>query len=317
MHWHPIGELPSPDRYRVAFVGDSFTFGCWADDFRSGFVGVFDSILKSKGYDALNFGVGGYGLGDIELIVNEEVLKFCPSFVVLMFFNGNDFRDTYLGINKYKLVDGTLHWNQEIIEAKLPVQARPPERVNKTPRSEVGLKTWLKTHSAFARRAFKLKEEMAIRLQSRKNPVQDQPVSPRIPNLTIGESFTSYTYWSQVPYPPVAITARDVSLATLERIHASVKQIGARLIIVSIPYRAQVYVANPVGINYNISLPQKFVATFARDRDIPYLDLLPILRKHVTSDRPNPYVPGDPHFNDVGHRLVGYCLATWFLEEHK
>ena len=115
MHWRDVDMNNAQKRVRIAFVGDSFTFGCWAESFQSSFVGVFEKNLPNTTYEVLNFGVGGYGLSDIELLLKEEVSHFHPDYVILAFFNGNDFRDTYLGINKYNIVEGTARWNSNVI----------------------------------------------------------------------------------------------------------------------------------------------------------------------------------------------------------
>lgn len=307
MHWYPVSNVSTSGLDRVAFVGDSFTFGCWADDFRCGLVGVFDGLVKSRGYEALNFGVEGYGLDDIELILKEEVFNFHPTVVVLMFFNGNDFADTYLGLDKYDIRDGTCRSKKELIEARLPPGARPRERGNDTSRPVGAIKAWLTKHSAVARRASRLMREMGAG--------RETGTTPTSTSFAVDPDFTSFAYWSQVPYPPLAVEAREISLAALERIHTFVQQRGARLVIASIPYAKQVFVSEPEGADYNIHLPQDFVREFASHRNIPYLDLLPVLREYARSGNPNPYIVGDAHFNDIGHRVVGEHLAAWFLAE--
>ncbi len=91
-----------------------------ADKAENNFVGVFDSSLDNGLYEILNFGVVGYGLGDIELLLEEEILRFDPDYIILMFFNGNDFRDTYLGTDKYDLSNNLLVWNNAVLKSKLP-----------------------------------------------------------------------------------------------------------------------------------------------------------------------------------------------------
>ena len=94
MRWREVSHDNPLEKERIAFIGDSFTFGCWADKVENTFVGGFDSLLNSEKFEVLNFGVGGYGLEDMELQIREEILPFRPNYVILMFFNGNDFRDT-------------------------------------------------------------------------------------------------------------------------------------------------------------------------------------------------------------------------------
>ncbi len=60
------------------------------------------------------------------------------------------------------------------------------------------------------------------------------------------------------------------------------------------------------------AFPQAYLQVFARDRDIPYLDLLPILRLHVSRTNERLFLAGDPHLNNRGHEIVGQRMADWF-----
>lgn len=77
---------------RVAFLGDSFTWG----------IGAADSELASSliarripGVEVLNFGVSGYGPIQY-LLQTDEVLAFQPDLIVIVFCLGNDFIDNVL-----------------------------------------------------------------------------------------------------------------------------------------------------------------------------------------------------------------------------
>ena len=100
MPWREVCLGKPAGAARVAFLGDSFTFGFWADSIEKSFVGVFDASFPPGRLDVLDLGVGGYGLDDMEPLLQEEVLRFHPDHAVVMFYDGNDFRDTYLGIGK-------------------------------------------------------------------------------------------------------------------------------------------------------------------------------------------------------------------------
>ena len=118
MRWREVEKEKPAGKKRIAFVGDSFTFGESADRIENSFVGVFDSLIDKSQYEVLNFGVDGYGLDDMELQIREEVLQFDPDYIILMFFNGNDFRDTYLGLNKFDISSGIAVWNRKVLQNK-------------------------------------------------------------------------------------------------------------------------------------------------------------------------------------------------------
>ena len=74
----------------------------------------------------------------------------------------------------------------------------------------------------------------------------------------------------------------------------------------------QVHARAETGSDYDIGFPQAYLQVFARDRDIPYLDLLPILRAHVRDTNERLFVAGDTHLNNRGHEIVGQRMADWF-----
>ncbi len=295
MHWRDVTIAKPPGIKRVAFLGDSFTFGCWAADFDRTFVGVFDSRLRSRGVEALNFGVGGYGLLHEELLLREEVQRFSPDFVVVVLFAGNDIRDTFLGLRSQRLVEGTAELDQAVIRERVPAEwlVKDTTRAAECPPAS-SLDAGVRRLAVF--RAL----DSLVALQ---RPCVE---------FRVNRSFTAYSFWSQKPYPAVAEAAKDEFLAALERIGALCRSMDARLLIAALPTRDQVYARHWTGPDYDIAFPQGYVQTFARERGIPFLDLLPPLREHVAATRERPYWPDDIHLNDRGHELIGNWLARWF-----
>jgi lysophospholipase L1-like esterase len=121
-----------------------------------------------------------------------------------------------------------------------------------------------------------------------------------------------YTYWSQYPYPDLAVEAKDEVLKTLERMDRYLAERGVRLAVAALPMMEQVYARSVAGHDYDISRPQVYVQLFARERDIPYIDLLPYLREHAQRTNERLYVAGGTHLNNRGHGIVGEALADWF-----
>jgi len=305
MRWREVPEEKPPGVRRIAFLGDSFTFGSWSDGVESSFVGVFDALLP-PGVEALNFGVGGYGLDEMELLLEEEVLAFSPDVVVVVFFNGNDFRDTLLGAEKYRLVDGTVVWDDDHLAAQIPAEHRPPPRPADPPLAQ-RFRYFLWDEVATFRAVASLKYARAA---------EDDPgaeASPFFDRLEPSSEFTVYSFWSRVPYPPVAVEARELSLEVLERIRRRLGGRGIELRVAALPYRKQVYVEEPTGPGYDVAYPQRYVEEWARERGVPYLDLLPPMRAAVREraargDPASLYLDFDPHLRDPGHRLVGRLL---------
>lgn len=296
-HGMPWREVPVEKRAgvrRVAFVGDSFTFGLWASSPGLNFVSVFDSAESPHGVEAFNFGTPGYGLDDMELQIREDVLPFRPDDVVLVFYDGNDFSDTWLGTGKFRVSNGRL-LNAGIMKTKVPRRWRMDIGAPALhPSTEERIGGFLKAHFSF------------LRFLSNRPGVQ---VSRE---FQVKERFLARSFWSQVPYPPIAEEAKDVSLRTLGEIDDLCRRNHVRLLIVALPYREQVYSARERGANYDIHRPQRFVEAFARERGIPYLDLLSAARRDVERTHAVLYARRDPHLNDRGHATFGRAIAEWY-----
>ncbi|MBN2369863.1 MAG: SGNH/GDSL hydrolase family protein [Vicinamibacteria bacterium] len=294
MPWHDVKRAPKR-RQRIAFLGDSFTFGCWADSIEKSFVGVFESGVSENRFEVLNFGVPGYGLADVELLLREEVLAFAPDFVFVVVFTGNDFRDTYLGIEKERIVRGTAVLDDAVLDAKVPPRylandGRMPRRARE--------RRWLRRH---------LESCAAYRVLGPFLGYENLRLS-----FAVNSRFVSYTFWSRTPYPPVALNAAEETRQTVMRIERLVNQHGAQLALVALPTREQTYAIRRYGADYDIGLPQAFLATHAAERGIPYLDLLPIFREHVACANKRLYVRWETHLNNSGHALAGHAMIDFF-----
>jgi lysophospholipase L1-like esterase len=291
MRWREVEPQKAAGQRRVAFLGDSFTFGCWASSLEESLVGVFEQSVSPRLWEVLNFGIGGFGPADSELQLREDVLGFDPDFVILVFFNGNDFRDGYLGLDKASVADGTARLLDDVVRRKVPASDLPDDTTLATPTR--------------ARRA--LDGLASFRLLA---PFM------RLENLqlefAVNRNFTMFGYWSQHPYPKVALDARDASLAAIGRMDALLRERGARLGIVTLPFLEQVYARERAGRDFDVAFPQLYVQAFARERGIPYIDLLPVFRERVARSNERLYLARDIHLNDAGHRLAGAAIADWF-----
>ena len=295
MPWREVAIEKPAGRARIAFLGDSFTFGCWADTVEKSLVGVFESGLPGARWEVLNFGVGGYGLADEELLLREEVMRFSPDYVVVVMYNGNDFRDTYLGLDRERIVGGTAVLDPDTVRRKVPGELLPEDTTISRARDD---------RSLLERR---LRRLALHRLLAPLLRLEDLSLE-----FAVNRNFTMYSFWSQVPYPEAARHAKDESLATLARMDAFLAGHRARLAIVALPTAEQVYATRLSGPDFDLGFPQVYVQTFARERSIPYLDLLPAFRDHVRATNEPLYVRGDTHLDNEGHALAGRLINDWF-----
>jgi len=295
MRWRDVSPERGDRRRRIGFLGDSFTFGCWSDSVERSLAGVFETSVSPDRWEVLNFGVGGYGFSDIELLITEEAIRFDLSYAILVSFNGNDFRDAYLGLHKDRIIDGAAVLDDDVLKAKVPGEAIASDRTTSQPSYETSSVSRTMRRSAVFRliAPFLNLEHLAI-------------------DFKFSRRFLAYSYWSQVPYPPVAEKAKDESLTILLRIRNFLAERGVLLAVAALPTREQVYSRVPYGPGFDINFPQAYVRLFARENGIPFLDLLPIFREHVSRTNENLYVKGDTHLNNEGHALAGWHLSEWF-----
>jgi hypothetical protein len=125
-------------------------------------------------------------------------------------------------------------------------------------------------HSALYRTLFRLRHGKGA-------PPEGAPAGSA-DSLSVSADLARASYWSAREYPPPGREALGGALEVLGRIHDVLDGRGVPMSIVSVPYRAQVYVTVPATPEYDIGFPQRYVAAFAGERGLPYLDLLPGLR---------------------------------------
>ena len=294
MHWRETRLRGLPGVKRVAFLGDSFTFGSWASDSAHTFVGVFESNLPRDRFEALNFGVGGYGLVDEELLLKEVALQFDPAYVIVVSYMGNDFRDTWLGLNRETIVNGVAKINEENMKARVPAAFLAPDNRIPLPCKPPLWRRVAQRSAAFRRLAPILNlENLCVTFRPNRN-------------------FRMPAFWSYVPPPEVAQEATAAVVESLSRIDELAVTHHARLAVVALPTAAQVYAEEVKGRAFDTALPQESLQNFCRDRRIPYLDLLPLLRQQAAASNRRLYFERDIHLTDFGHSRVGELIAAWF-----
>ncbi len=298
MRWRDAQTSKPPGKTRIAFVGDSFTFGQWASSAERSLVGVFDGEIGPLGFDVLNFGVPGYGFLEIEKQLETDVQAFHPDTIVLVSFNGNDFIDTYAGFDRYEIrANGTLRTNAERIAERIPAPFH-------------GLHG--SRYAAVLERLY-LYDVLRAVLKDVVGAPPQESFPPRRPPFE-ATTTVSNIFWSLRHYPPFAERARDVSIEALERIAASCAASGAELIVITLPSPQQIYFADSFPETHDVGLPQRYVEEFARSRQIPYLDLLPPLAEHYRRTGANLHFQREGHFNDEGHRVAGELVAAFFKQ---
>ena len=300
-----VDMAPTPGKKRIAFMGDSFTFGTFADNYKQTVVGVFaDGIGPS--FEALNFGVPGYALDDIKLYLQEEVVHYQPDYLFLLFYNGNDFADTFLGLDKWRVDQhGNLEWNPEVVERLIPPENRAPSAASSSRADSGAASLRLALNSILI-----IKKSTDLLFQLENHLVEKS----NFDEFVVSRQFKSPTFWSQKDYPPIARQAVQVALNDLTEINNFCAAQGISLLIVSIPCKEQVHALTPEGADYDIRRPQKFIRDFCAAGAIPYYDLMPVLRDAYHRLHQRVYLNNDPHFTNYGYALAGRTMVKFFQD---
>lgn len=120
---------------------------------------------------------------------------------------------------------------------------------------------------------------------------------------------------SETTWPRVA--------ARLDAIRSAVAQSGAAYVMIIHPDQFQVEAPLRELLqqqyhlnldNYDFDLPQKFLRQYCVERNILYLDLLPIFRSHGMAG--GLYRLHDTHYNDAGNILTAESLRAFLMTHH-
>jgi hypothetical protein len=253
----------------------------------------------------------------MELYLKEEVVRFKPDDLFVMISNANDFRDAYLGVNKYTLPFGALpQWKADVLRAKIPQDLLGEPQYSTWARKKP-YRTGLDRFATY--QLLRQLGSFTSSLLDDKQGDDGERIVKRPTEFEVSNLFMSWSFWSRRHYPEVAKRAMDTALGYLSSMKQICDQNDIQLHLVTSPVWQQIY-ANEVqgidrnGIEFDISYPQKYVEEFASERSIPYLDLLPELRAYVRENH-DIYPPGrnnDPHFSIEGERKIAKALVDFF-----
>jgi lysophospholipase L1-like esterase len=305
--WGNAGDLKivperRPGWRRIAVLGDSFAFGLWAEDPRHSMVGVAAEQTAAADIEWVNFAVPGYGYPDMRRRLEQEVVRWQPDWVLLCTFNGNDFRETFLGPEQMVVVNGIALPNEAWQRKQIPAPYLPAQRRRPLGSLMRPLRRWSQAIN------------MASHLLSQMGqPATAVPSAAQLPpaELPLSSNFMSFAFWSMTNAPVLQTQAVERALGELQAIADLCSGHGIRLAIAAIPTSEQVYVKAMQGPGYDLQYPQRHIEQFCAQRQIPYLDLLPAFRQAAWESPSSFYCHTDPHFNNEGHALAGRWLADF------
>ena len=284
-------------------LGDSFAFGWGVELEESLFFLVEERLKRVRASRFVKAGVPGTGPSDHWKLLPALWERHRPSIVVLVFFVGNDFTDVQMGGSaQFEVRDGYLR--------RRPLPDQPDSWINDV--------SW--SLARYSRLLQWLRAAQWNWARSESNSAASPNSVPRGWDAWLRE-------FAQVhlrSYPQRTETAVRHTLDYLGRLADFCRDRSTVFALVVVPRSFQVYPAELVELKSALGLtdaeldldrPQRILREWARQREVPLLDVLPEFRKSaaVEPNRRFFYYP-DAHLNPAGHRVAAEALYSFLTE---
>ncbi len=317
-HGYRVPEQPETrddDAFRIAGLGDSFTFGSGVEA-GDVYLERIEDLLRDadpsgRRVEVVNAGAGGMGLDNEARLLEADHEILQPDLVVVGFYVGNDVRDVMCGWDRFVVdTDGLRQWKDGILD-RYRHPLRPgaivrdgtlPERrgVQSTGALPIPFKDVLKRnlHSyLFLQRRYD-----ALRASLRPGPEDAL------------KEFTVFNMEALMlkQYPPELDDAWEQVREVLAQMEAWTRERGARLAIVLIPIGGQVYpgmwehARKLYGLDpkdFDLDKPQRLIGQIGEELGIPVIDVRSALRA-VADEGPELYYRNDIHWTARGHDVA-------------
>lgn len=285
--------------FRILVLGDSFTEGLQVP-MEDTFANVLERRLSGsqRNYEVINGGLSGVGTDYELLFFRRKGHKYCPDLVILAFF-GNDIYDNY----RSQAILGNKNAPLEYEKKGLVTRLKRFLAQKSCAYNYFGYT--LPKHLPFLASVL-----MKLRLLS-SQPMDDARGVDQLHYLVFAKE-----------YGPEWKKAWNVTQVLISELKKEAEQRGTNMAVVSIPFREQVYeklwkskLSRPGmrGREWDLNKPDRLLARFLADAEIPFLQLLPHFKK--AADKSELYHSEDGHWNVDGHHLAGQLIHNWLVEE--
>jgi hypothetical protein len=280
----------------VLLTGDSFAWGYAPFEETCGRL-----IEKYLGYRVLKCGVPGYGTMQERIKAGKimEKVGVPPKLIIVGYYVGNDSFNDFCEYSRKNHQEGLrLDWYKKMSD----LNKGSPDRRNPI--------------------FLKVKNYLSM------NSVLYIFISQNRYVRAIGEKFglckeitPEYMFYSIKKFPFLS-QAWEINADNLRGMKELAAKAGARLLVVLIPAKMQVYDFLKLHGDYDWTYPNnRLRGFFARER-IEYLDLLPLLRKYA-NEKPGIFGPSadlywehDGHWNKNGNALAAILISEYIIS-HK
>ena len=302
--------------FRILGLGDSFTFGFGVEEDDS-YLARLERALADRHVEVINAGLAGMGPDNEARLLAADGPGLRPDLVLVGFYVGNDLIDALTGVQRTRLRNGAPMMPDAVMERWY----RPlrPGRIVPVPLARprptgldlpIPFKDFLRRHSHL----YRLVTGRVARLHLAWRRFQAGPASP--PPVAEYNPFGPEAFCLR-SYPPEFEAAWEKATAALAEIKAWCDGHDARLLVVVIPTRAQVYperwdeVRRRFALHeedFDLEKPQRILAERAAARGIALIDLLPVLRAARADGGPPLYFPRDTHWTPRGHQVAADAI---------
>lgn len=282
---------------RIAVVGDSFVFG-YGVELNETFVKILENKLNkrsNKTFEVMNFGTSAYGTEQEYLTIKNEVIRYSPDVIILVFFS-NDLKDN-LKFNLFDVENNTLIQN-------------PPQKIT----TILKLRNFISWHSHI----YALIYRSVIDNQNLRNLlIKAGLLNP--PYKEPSTDFDSLIY--QNSYNADFKYSVNKTALLLNKIEEMSNNNHIKFILLISPSKEQVdgtamkdYISK-MNLNIselNVTLVQDTIKTSLRKSNITILDSLEQFKKNNINN--TFYYSIDLHWNTKGHELVADILSERLIK---
>jgi lysophospholipase L1-like esterase len=264
---------------RIAFIGDSFTFGWGVEDEEvyPYLVGKgIDKAYPEEKITILNAAVYGYDIVQY-MEVFGRILDYSPDVIFLGFCLENDFNIT-----------------------PLKTEILPVERIKIEKRD-----------AAYHIREFINHLHLVTMVRDRL-----YITFPKIRNLMLSLGINNKRDIFLEQYTPALKRSLSQTEMILVDMFETAKKRGIEFIVILIPLKEQIYCREEINNfeGYDIDSPNKVLGEILERNDIKYMDILPsMLSKSIATDK-RLYFDVDPHWTRYGHAVAAGVIIEEYME---
>ena len=294
----------APDTFRVVLLGDSFLEGIQVQQ-ADGVAERLEALLNEAGLgrvDVINAGVAAYGTGQQVLFYEQDVHRYQPDLVVLLFYVGNDVKN-----NSYQL---------EIPGGKRDLALKPYFDLDRAGRLQLlpgppprPVQPLVRVARACCWTYNILEGNLFARLG---------PIFQREDLEVVGGARNTFREVFDTTPDETWRQAWRITEALLGRLQDDARAGGAPLMIVGVPdwrsltddvWRRAMAGSRLMDGRASPDAPTDRLGEVSRRLGTPYLNLLPVYRERTQAGDGPFYLTSDGHWNTAGHAVAARTIA--------